>query len=97
MSTARPVTPTWMPIAIGEMWTKRFPAGECNLRIVEYNGYTNLLGYDDKISWCSSFINWCLFQAGLVGTGSARSALVEELGHFYFQPRVRLPRCSSPR
>ena len=71
MSTARPITPTWMPIAIGEMGTKRFPVGECNPRIVEYNSYTNLLGYDDKISWCSSFINWCLFQAGFVGTGSA--------------------------
>jgi uncharacterized protein (TIGR02594 family) len=61
----------WMDVAFEERGTRRFPAGQTNLRIVEYNSYTNLRGYDDKISWCSSFVNWCLAQLGITGTGSA--------------------------
>jgi uncharacterized protein (TIGR02594 family) len=63
--------PVWMPVAIAECGVKRFPVGETNPRIVEYNNQTNLVGYDDKISWCSSFINWCLDAAGVRGTRSA--------------------------
>jgi uncharacterized protein (TIGR02594 family) len=69
--TAYGLQPAWMDIAFKEQGVKRYGTGECNPRIVEYNSYTNLLGYDDKISWCSSFINWCLFHAGVIGTGSA--------------------------
>lgn len=60
-----------MEAAFGEHGIRRFPAGQTNPRIVEYNHYTNLRGYDDKISWCSSFVNWCLAQSGIAGTGSA--------------------------
>ncbi len=63
--------PVWMPLAIAECGVRRFPVGETNPRIVEYNNLTNLAGYDDKISWCSSFINWCLAGAGVRGTRSA--------------------------
>jgi uncharacterized protein (TIGR02594 family) len=61
----------WMNAAFRERGIRRFPVGRTNPRIVEYNDHTNLRGYDDKISWCSSFINWCLAQAGIAGTGSA--------------------------
>ncbi|WP_246327051.1 TIGR02594 family protein [Burkholderia guangdongensis] len=64
-------TPAWMPVAIGERGVRRFAAGDTNPRIVEYNDQTNLVGYDDKISWCSSFVNWCMAKAGVRGTGSA--------------------------
>jgi uncharacterized protein (TIGR02594 family) len=60
-----------MPVAIAEHGVRRFGPGESNPRIVEYNGHTHLVGYDDKISWCSSFINWCLGCVGIRGTGSA--------------------------
>ena len=60
--------PAWMPVAIAERGVRRFPIGETNPRIVEYNNETNLAGYDDKIAWCSSFINWCLASAGVRGT-----------------------------
>jgi uncharacterized protein (TIGR02594 family) len=63
--------PAWMPVAIAERGIRRFPVGETNPRIVEYNSQTNLVGYDDKISWCSSFINWCLAGVGVRGTASA--------------------------
>lgn len=65
------VVPDWMRAAVNERGVKRFPEGLTNPRIVEYNNHTNLVGYDDKISWCSSFINWCLAQVGIAGTGSA--------------------------
>jgi uncharacterized protein (TIGR02594 family) len=61
----------WLDLAFGERGIRRFPAGQTNPRIVEYNYYTNLRGYDDKISWCSSFVNWCFAQFGIAGTGSA--------------------------
>jgi uncharacterized protein (TIGR02594 family) len=61
----------WMDAAAGEYGVRRFAAGQTNPRIVEYNSYTNLRGYDDKISWCSSFVNWCLAQSGIAGTDSA--------------------------
>ncbi|PFH19926.1 uncharacterized protein (TIGR02594 family) [Burkholderia sp. JKS000303] len=63
--------PPWMPVALAELGIRRFPPGSINPRIVEYNNHTNLVGYDDKISWCSSFVNWCMTHAGMRGTGSA--------------------------
>jgi uncharacterized protein (TIGR02594 family) len=75
-----------MPIAMAERGVKRFGPGESNPRIVEYNGYTNLVGYDDKISWCSSFINWCFGSAGIRGTGSALARSWIEWGRALEQP-----------
>lgn len=49
----------------------QWPAGQSNPRITEYHDGTNIRGYDDKASWCSSVVNWCLSWAGLDGTGSA--------------------------
>lgn len=63
--------PAWMRVALAERGVRRFPVGEANPRIVEYNNQTNLAGYDDKVSWCSSFVNWCMASAGVRGTGSA--------------------------
>jgi uncharacterized protein (TIGR02594 family) len=63
--------PAWMSLAFAERGVRRFGPGESNPRIVEYNAHTNLAGYDDKISWCSSFLNWCLARTGQRGTGSA--------------------------
>jgi uncharacterized protein (TIGR02594 family) len=60
-----------MPVATTESGVRRFPAGETNPRIVEYNNQTNLVEYDDKISWCSSFNKWCLARARVRGTESA--------------------------
>lgn len=45
--------------------------GASNPRITAYHQGTNIEGYDDKASWCSSFVNWSLAQAGIVGTRSA--------------------------
>jgi len=55
----------------GELGVCTYPPGRSNPRITEYHAHTNIRGYDDKASWCSSFVNWSLAQVGLVGTGSA--------------------------
>ena len=61
----------WFPIAHGETGVAQAPAGQSNPRITQYHEGANIRGYDDKASWCSSFVNWCLGQVGFVGTGSA--------------------------
>ena len=61
----------WFHIAHGEIGVAQFPAGQSNSRITQYHDGTNIRGYDDKASWCSSFVNWCLDQVGIAGTGSA--------------------------
>lgn len=60
-----------MPIAAAEMGVHTFAPGQSNPRVTEYHALTNIRGYDDKASWCSSFVNWTLAQAGIAGTGSA--------------------------
>lgn len=61
----------WMAIAQQELGVAQFPLGHSNPRITDYHADTNIRGYDDKASWCSSFVNWCLLKVGIPGTGSA--------------------------
>jgi uncharacterized protein (TIGR02594 family) len=63
--------PIWMPVARGEVGVQTYPPGQSNPRVTTYHGHTNIAGYDDKASWCSSFVNWTLAQVGIAGTGSA--------------------------
>ncbi|MBN3723022.1 TIGR02594 family protein [Burkholderia sp. Ac-20379] len=81
------IVPPWMPIALAESGVTRHGPGRSNPRIVEYNGTTNLVGYDDKVSWCSSFANWCIARAGLSGTGSALARSWLEWGRPLDKPR----------
>lgn len=60
-----------MPIAFQEVGVSTYPPGQSNPRVTEYHAHTGIRGYDDKASWCSSFVNWSLAQVGLRGTGSA--------------------------
>ena len=60
-----------MVVARGEIGAAQYPIGQSNPRITEYHADTDIRGYDDKASWCSSFVNWCLVQNGIAGTSSA--------------------------
>lgn len=64
-------TPPWMQIAYAEIGVAPYPTGHSNPNITAYHAGTNIEGYDDKASWCSSFVNWTLAQAGIKGTASA--------------------------
>jgi uncharacterized protein (TIGR02594 family) len=61
----------WMRVARAEMGVRAFEPGRSNPRITEYHAGTNAEGYDDKASWCSSFVQWTLAGVGIAGTGSA--------------------------
>ena len=76
-----------MPIAVQETGVRTYPPGQSNPRVTEYHANTNIAGYDDKASWCSSFINWTLAQAGIAGTGSALARSWLDWGQPLEQPR----------
>lgn len=61
----------WMTIARKEIGVSEVHGIEHNERIVEYAGTTLLKATDDETPWCSSFVNWCITKAGIVGTKSA--------------------------
>lgn len=63
--------PLWLKVAFGELGTAACPVGASNPRITSYHVGTNIEGCDDKVSWCSTFVNWSLVQAGFAGTASA--------------------------
>ena len=63
--------PPWLSIAHAESGVCSFEPGRSNPRVTEYHHGTNIQGYDDKASWCSSFVNWSLAQVGIAGTNSA--------------------------
>ncbi len=80
--------PPWLAIAAQEIGVRSFAPGASNPRITEYHGHANLHGYDDKASWCSSFVNWTLAQAGMAGTGSALARSWLEWGEPLPAPRI---------
>jgi uncharacterized protein (TIGR02594 family) len=48
------------------------PGQGSNPRIDEYLKTVGMAP-DDEISWCSAFVNWCIEQAELKGTGKANA------------------------
>ncbi|WP_370538743.1 TIGR02594 family protein [Ideonella sp.] len=82
--------PAWLTAARAELGVCAAPPGECNTRITAYHAGTNVEGYDDKVSWCSSFVHWSLARAGLRGTGSALARSWLDWGVALAQP---MPGC----
>ncbi len=66
-----PVDQSWFTIAKAELGVKEVPGSGSNPRIIEYDTATDLKATSDQVAWCSSFANWCLKQAGFVGTNDA--------------------------
>ncbi len=63
--------PKWLVAALKEIGTRELEGLEHNPRIIEYHEETSLRATTDEVPWCSSFINWCMAQAGIKGTRSA--------------------------
>ncbi|MBU5614455.1 NlpC/P60 family protein [Geomonas azotofigens] len=61
----------WVKIAIGEIGQAQVEGQLHNPRILQYHAATKYGATDDETAWCSSFVNWCLKEAGIVGTKSA--------------------------
>lgn len=49
---------------------REFPGGADNPRIQLYHATTKGGAAPDETAWCSSFVNYCVEQAGLIGTDS---------------------------
>lgn len=63
--------PEHLKIAMKELGVRELAGSKHNPRIIEYHKATSLKATQDEISWCSSFVNWCLLQAGKNGTDNA--------------------------
>ena len=63
--------PKWMPIARAEYGVSEILGARHNPRILEYHASTSLGAETDEVSWCSSFVNWCVDLSGAAGTRSA--------------------------
>jgi uncharacterized protein (TIGR02594 family) len=61
----------WMAFATQEKGQREIPGIRHNPRILQYHATTTLRATTDETAWCSAFVNWCLAQAGIVGTNSA--------------------------
>lgn len=72
---ARHGLPLWLAFAKREMDTgvEEIAGAADNRRIVEYHAATSLRATDDETPWCSSFVCWCMDQAGIRSTHSARA------------------------
>lgn len=76
----------WLEIARAEIGVKEIKGGE-NKRILEYHASTTLKAKEDEIPWCSSFVNWCIEQAGLPGTKSAAAISWASYGERLTEPK----------
>ena len=87
MRVADEMRAPWLRVARRELGVQTFAPGSSNPRITEYHAGTNIAGYDDKASWCSSFLNWTLARVGIAGTGSALARSWLEWGEPLDAPR----------
>lgn len=60
----------WLAIAQAEIGQAEFNGGGDNPRIEVYHGTTKGGAAPDSVPWCSSFVNFCVRNAGLEGTDS---------------------------
>jgi uncharacterized protein (TIGR02594 family) len=63
--------PFWLQIARGEMGQTEIQGPRNNPRILEYHNSVAGNIKSDEVPWCSSFVNFCISSAGVVGTNSA--------------------------
>jgi len=62
----------WLRMAYGEIGVAEVRGARHNERVLEYHASSGR-ARTDEVPWCASFVNWCLSEAGIRGTGSAWS------------------------
>jgi uncharacterized protein (TIGR02594 family) len=74
-STSDLSDPPWLVVAKRELGVRELPGAENNPRVIEYIKSVRGREDDTEFAWCSAFVNWCIVQSGLPGTGkgAARS------------------------
>lgn len=63
----------YIEAAEGELGQKEIPGDADNPRIVAYLKVAGMTAAHDEVAWCAAFVNWCLLQAKMNGTHSARA------------------------
>lgn len=82
----------WAEIAFDELLLdiREIPGEEHNPRILQYLATVSGLGVKqmlaDETAWCSAFVNWCMIQAGFVGTNKANARSWERWGRAVGNP-----------
>lgn len=66
--------PRHLAIAQGELGVHEIRGPRDEARVLQYHQATSLRARNDETSWCSSFVNWTMQQAGVRGTGSAAAS-----------------------
>jgi uncharacterized protein (TIGR02594 family) len=75
-------------IAAGELGVQEIKGDAHDKRILAYSSESGIKGIkDDETAWCSIFVNWCCFKAGLQRTNSARARSWESIGKPVDDPR----------
>ncbi len=67
-----------LKIAFNEIGVEEIPGQENNPEVLKYAEETGIQGiYNDEVPWCSTYVNWVAFKAGLQysGKSNARSWL----------------------
>ena len=65
---------SWLRVARSQMGVSEVPGSGNSKQVLEYHATTTLKATQDSVPWCSSFVNWCMEQAGYRGTKSAAAA-----------------------
>jgi len=82
------IKPDWYLIAQKELGIHETSGPEATVRIIEYNKHTSLKATSDEVAWCSSFANFCIDSAGLLGTHSAAARSWLDWGVKLTKPRL---------
>ena len=61
----------WFDIAMDKLGIKETPGAAATPEIIEFHQHTTLKATSDEVPWCSAFVNYCMDEAGITGTGSA--------------------------
>lgn len=80
--------PKWLEVALRELGVTEISGDSHNKRILEYHATTSLQATDDETPWCSSFVNWCMTEAGLKGTDSAAARSWLDWGTVLDEPKT---------
>lgn len=75
--------PPWYRVALAELkaGVKELPgASRNNPRILDYHRITTLRATTDEVSWCASFVSFCLETAGVPSTKSAAARSYDKYG-----------------
>ena len=66
--------------AMTQLGVKEIKGWKHDKQIQKYLATVGMGGYSDETAWCAAFVNWCLAQAGIYGTGKPNARSFLKLG-----------------